>query len=949
MRRRVESPRPPKTNSAASVCKGAHVTTAFDRLARPIQKWVRSKGWRELREVQTRAIHAICGGDQDVIVAASTAGGKTEAAFLPLISQVLEEPAAVPGFDLLYIGPLKALITDQAMRLEGMCQDTGLAVVPWHGDVGASVKARALKAPGGILLITPESLEALFVRRGSKILRLFSATRAVVLDEMHTLLGSERGVQTRSLLTRLEHATGHRLRRIGLSATLGRDTEPAKRYLQPDHPARVHLIETVGETELRLQLRGYVTGEESEGTPSATDAIAEHLFRQLRGSDNLVFAGSRQSVEIYADRLRELCDAAHLPQEFYPHHGNLSRDHRDFVERRLKNPASPTTAICTSTLELGIDIGDVTCVAQIGAPYSVASTKQRLGRSGRREGQPEILRQYCVEARLDPKSSLVDRLRLGLVRSVAMIELLLAKEYEAPRPDALHLSTLVHQVLSVIAGRGGATAPFLHRLLCEVGPFRQVPVALFLDVLRAMGTARLIEQAGGGTLLLGAMGEKIVEHYSFYAVFQTPVEYRLVSGGRDLGTIPVENILAPGMMLVFSGRRWTVREVDAADRVIVVDPAKGGKPPRFGGEPGIIADRVIEKMREIFCSDYRPIYMDPTALDLLDEARKNHRLLGFDRSSVLRTGDRRFCLATGCGTIKNATLALALRSFGYEVDAHDGFLDMRAVPASPSLPEALSRLASGEEIDVFSGNPNLVFEKFHVWLSPELQRADALAARLDVAALPGLCGRLLADAQRAVQGALDPAAIPLTIPATISGIPSGDYRFIALDVETANSDSASICQIGIACVRADNVIETWAGYVDPGTDFSAFNTRLHGIGPDQVRGAPGFAQVIAALLPLLDRHKLIQHSDFDRQAILGACSAAGLEPPRWRWHDSARIARRAWPEFRGNGGHGLAHLKARLNLEFDHHDAGEDARAAALVVLQAEESTGMTVEHLMEV
>ena len=262
----------------------------------------------------------------------------------------------------------------------------------------------------------------------------------------------------------------------------------ARSYLRPDNAEDVNLIEAEGgEAELQLQLRGYISGAEDENTPSATDAIAAHLFQHLRGSDNLAFAGARQWVEIYADRLRELCERKHLPQEFYPHHASLSREHRDFVERRLKDNGKPTTAVCTSTLELGIDIGDVTCVAQIGAPFSVAALRQRLGRSGRREGQPAILRQYAVETRLASDSSYVDRLRLGLIRSIAMIELLLEGWCEPPKPQALHLSTLVHQILSVIAQRGGASASNLYNVLCREGPFRRVTTPIFTDVLRALG------------------------------------------------------------------------------------------------------------------------------------------------------------------------------------------------------------------------------------------------------------------------------------------------------------------------------------------------------------------------------------------------------------------------------------------------------------------------------
>jgi ATP-dependent Lhr-like helicase len=723
------------------------MSSAFDKLARPVQKWIRQKGWRELRDIQARSIRTIYETNADLIVAASTAGGKTEAAFLPLISQVLDEPSGGTGFDLLYIGPLKALITDQAMRLEGICQEAELPVVPWHGDVSQSIKTRALKSPKGVLLITPESLEALFIRRGLEVARLFGATRAVVIDELHTVLDSERGVQLRSLLTRLELAIKRPIRRVGLSATLG-DMDLAKAYLRPDAANAVQLIEADGgEAELKLQLRGYLSGDEDENSPSATDAIAAHLFKNLRGSDNLVFAGARQRVEIYADRLRELCEREHLPQEFYPHHASLSREHRDFVERRLKDPGKPTTAVCTSTLELGIDIGDVTCVAQIGAPFSVAALRQRLGRSGRREGQPAILRQYAVEANLTPESSFVDRLRLGLIRSIAMIDLLLEGWCEPPKPQALHLSTLVHQILSVIAQRGGASASVVYNVLCREGPFRKVTTEVFADVLRAIGQPEtgLIEQAGSGLLLLGPAGEKLVEHYSFYAVFQTPEEFRLVAEGRDLGTLPIDNVLAPGMLLIFSGRRWVVQEIHDHEKVIVVKPAKAGVPPVFGGDAGNIHDKVIDRMFTVLEGDSSPAYMDSVSLTMLEEARAEYQLLGFRTENIHSLGEHTSIIATRVGTVKTSTLALALRSQGFSVEQHDGFLLVEAGDETPDLRSVLANFRSGEPVDLFAGAGNLISEKFHPFLSKTLLVRDAESSKLSTQALPDLVKTILRE------------------------------------------------------------------------------------------------------------------------------------------------------------------------------------------------------------
>ncbi|MGR3622090.1 3'-5' exonuclease [Pseudophaeobacter sp.] len=177
-------------------------------------------------------------------------------------------------------------------------------------------------------------------------------------------------------------------------------------------------------------------------------------------------------------------------------------------------------------------------------------------------------------------------------------------------------------------------------------------------------------------------------------------------------------------------------------------------------------------------------------------------------------------------------------------------------------------------------------------------------------------------------------------------LPRGPFRYIALDVETASRDSASICQIGLACVRADNGIETYTTYVNPEQRFDPFNTDLHGIDALTVASAPSFPQAWAGLRPLLELHHLVQHSGFDARAITAACRAYRLPNADLSWSDSVKIARKAWPEFKGNGGHGLANLKRELNLSFRHHDAGEDARAAAEVVLLAEARLDQTFETI---
>ena len=720
--------------------------------------------WTALHDIQERSIPLLLTGDDDLIIAAATAGGKTEAAFLPLISRTIEDEDERSGFDLLYVSPLRALINDQFRRLQDLCETIGLPVHPWHGDISSAIKAKARKSPHGILLITPESLEATFVLRGLEVAFLFGKLRCIVIDELHALLDTERGIHVRSLLTRLEVATGRRIRRVGLSATLG-DMDLARQYLRPEAAETVAVLESTSEgTELQLLLRGYRIRRDSalresrkhdtENETCATStetAIAKNLFEKLRGKTNLVFAGSRQRVETFADLLRRGSEQQRLPNEFFPHHASLSREHRTFVERRLKEERQPTTAVCTSTLELGIDIGDVECVAQIGAPFSVASLRQRLGRSGRRVGQPAVLRMYETERDIDANTHPVDALRLRLVRSIAMVDLLLERWCERPRPEALHLSTLVHQVLSVIAERGGVRAQRLFHILCERGPFRLVHKGLFARLLRRIGEREiaLIEQSPDGTLLLGRIGERVVEHYSFYAVFYTPEEYRVLFRGRQLGAIPVVMPFVPDMTIIFSGRRWRIVAVHERDNVVEVAKDATGRPPPFGGDFGIVDDPIVARMRSILEAENVPPYLDQEAADLLREGRHTYRRLELGRRHIVELGDNHHLLATWDGTIRTMTFALALQSHGFTVTIHDGFLDVEdRQPEHDRLRSVLRKLSvepGPDGADLASGMSALESEKFHRYLSRELLILDAVTSKMAPEAVPEMAQRLLTE------------------------------------------------------------------------------------------------------------------------------------------------------------------------------------------------------------
>lgn len=645
-------------------------SSSFSLLDERIQHFIWNEGWESLRDAQELAIPHILGAQRDVIVAAATAAGKTEAAFLPALTYLLKDDSRKL---IVYISPLKALINDQFGRLENLCERLEIPVWPWHGDVPASKKAKFLASPSGVLLITPESLEANLCNRGTAVKRVFGHLAFLVVDELHAFIGSERGKQLQSQLHRIERVIGRIVPRIGLSATLG-DMSLAADYLRPGSGQEVVLVESksAGST-LKILVKGYEeplvlsssldSDDEVETTSPAL--IAHHLYEALRGSNNLVFPNSRREVERYTHLLNKLCETNRVPNEFWPHHGNLSKEIRTETESALKQKEVPATAICTNTLELGIDIGAVKSVAQIGPPHSVASMRQRLGRSGRRKGEPAILRGYCIEHAVAENSSLGEELRLDCIQMTAMISLLLEGWFEPPRSQGTHFSTLVQQVLSVIAQYGGVSIATLYTLLCGPNaPFNTVTKEEFIQLIRHLGRKEILVQDSGGTLLHGALGEKLVNHYTFYAAFSVDEEFRIVCGAKVLGTLPVTDALLPEQRILFAGRTWKVESVDEEQKTIYVVRTHGGVPPSFSGKGGGTHTVIRARMRDILEGIDVPPYLDVTARRFLTEARACYERFNLRQQMFINQGTATL-MVTWLGDSANQSIALLLRQKGY--------------------------------------------------------------------------------------------------------------------------------------------------------------------------------------------------------------------------------------------------------------------------------------------
>lgn len=713
-------------------------------LDRRIQNWLFQQGWSDLREVQKRSIPPILDADRDVLISASTAAGKTEAFFLPACSKIIDD---ADGVKILYISPLKALINDQYRRLESLCDLADIKLTSWHGDSAKSGKNKLIKEPSGIILITPESLESLLIRRSSWLKGAFENLSYIVIDEFHAFLGTERGIHLLSLLNRLEHLLERYERpipRVALSATLGQ-IETVPYMLRPNQSIPCEIVQNTKEqSTIKVKVQGYVdpiiTSAEDVRS-SAEELICNDLFKLCRGDSHLVFANSRSRTESIAARLADLCEEQYVPNEFFPHHGSLSKEHREELEQRLQKGTLPTTAICTMTLELGIDIGKVLSVVQVTAPNSVSSLRQRLGRSGRRNNA-SILRMMIGEKEITEKTHVVDMLRLELVQSLAMIHLLIKDKWFEPANDhQIHFSTLFHQVLAVIAQWGGVRATHLYNLLCVQGPFNNISIEYFKILLSYMGELELLTQLSSGELTLGTKGEKLVGQYTFYSVFKTPEEYRVIVKNKTIGTLPVDSLVEPDQHIIFAGKKWKVLEVSETQKAVFVQATRGGYPPKFGGEGMLLHSRIRKEMFEIYRKgDYRIEinnnkidFIDSSANQLFEQGARYFKDNNLENQKLKQVG-KNVLIFPWTGDMVAMTLMALLIYGGYEANCYAGVIEVEKISVNRVLEYfcvLISKpLPNAEELS--SVIPVLAQEKYDEFLPKELLAVQYSSKNFDV-------------------------------------------------------------------------------------------------------------------------------------------------------------------------------------------------------------------------
>lgn len=636
----------------------------FTRYAPFIQDYIYQSGWQALRSVQNAAAEAIFNTDDNVLLTASTASGKTEAAFFPILTLLDEDPPHSVG--VLYIAPLKALINDQFGRLSELCEEAGIQVTRWHGDVAQSQKRRLLRKPSGILQITPESLESLMINKHMEIPSLFGDLRFIVIDEVHSLLRGDRGMQTFCLIERMCRLADCRPRRIGLSATIG-NPEEAGRFLGAGSGRRTLIPRIEGGREVwRLSMEHFfnsgpqadegrqlidaapVLEEASDTAPKAADPGIGYIFEHTRGRKCLIFTNSREECEALCQSLRQYCEANHEPDRFLIHHGNLSASYRESAEEEMKDDDSLLSVCATATLELGIDIGRLERAFQVDAPFTVSGFLQRMGRTGRR-GDPCEMWFVMREDHPEPRAMLPQLIPWYLIQGIALVQLYIEERFvEPPRTQRLPYSLLYHQTMSTLASCGEMTPAELATRVLTLSSFHLITQDDYRILLRHLIKIGHIDQTENGGLIVGLEGERIVNNYKFYAVFQENVEYAVRAGAEELGTIVKPPPI--GDKIAIAGRVWVVEEVDHRRREVYCTLVKGNIPAYFGDVAGDIHTRILERMYGVLKEQNSYPYLMRHAVCRLQEARESFAKSGMRDHPLVHLGGNMWALFPWLGS-----------------------------------------------------------------------------------------------------------------------------------------------------------------------------------------------------------------------------------------------------------------------------------------------------------
>lgn len=642
----------------------------FDRLAPFIQDFIYQNKWEELRAIQVAACEVIFDSDDNLLLSSGTASGKTEAAFLPVLTELYNKPSRSVG--VMYISPLKALINDQFKRLDQLLIESNIPVYKWHGDASISKKNELVKNPRGIIQITPESLESLLTNKRGACLSMFCDLRFIIIDEVHYFMRDVRGIQLLCLLERLQRLTGVIPRRIGLSATLG-DLSLAQAWLSTGTGrACTAPVTDEGKRRIRLHIERFVNlhdkrdlqnSDSSDSTISGGDTgnreHFEYLFKMTLDKKTIIFTNSREETEYVIANLKEIAKKNKAPDVYRVHHGNVSGLIREATEDEMKSSDEKIVTGATVTLELGIDIGSLDQVIQVGAPLSVSSFAQRLGRCGRRGQIPQVLFTFVEDIRINSEDAL-GPINWDFIRTISIIELYTREHWIEPLYPLNHAYNLLyHQTMSHLKSNGELSPARLAQDILSLGCFKHISQDDYRVLLRHLLEIEQLQQTENDGLIIGREGEKIVNNHHFLTVFIAP-EYLLVKEeNRTIGT--VDKVYPVGVRFALAGLTWETVDVNVKSKVIFVKRVPGISLVDWDVDFEVDLHTVlVRKIRSVLKSDIFYPYLSERCQERLIEIQYIARNSGILDNLVTPLSEKKYAIFPWVGTRQLRTLHYAL-------------------------------------------------------------------------------------------------------------------------------------------------------------------------------------------------------------------------------------------------------------------------------------------------
>lgn len=686
---------------------------AIDRLSPAVRyQLANGLGWSDLRPVQALSIEAILDGTNCVVLA-PTAGGKTEAAFLPLLSKMDVEDWR--GVSVLYVAPIRALLNNQEARLSNLTGLIGRRAGKWHGDVNDPARKRMIDEPPDVLAITPESLEAMLLSTRTPARRFLAHVRAVVIDEVHAFAGDDRGAHLVSLLERISRIAAADIQRIGLSATVG-DPEVIVGWLSGSSMRPQRVVDPGGERrqpELHLDFVGTL------------DNAALLIERLYPGTRRLVFVDSRRRVEELGHSL------SRRGVDVYLSHSSLALSARAAAEKAFEE-GNNCVIVATSALELGIDVGDLDHVIQIDAPGSVSSFLQRMGRTGRRDGSTANCTFLATEDE-------------ALLRAAAIIELFRQGYVEPAAPSTWTPHVLAHQAIALAMQEQGSASHGWWSWLEGCAAYRDVSVRERESIVRHMVDNDILVEADA-RLALGARGERLYGARNFldlYAVFSTPRVLRVTHGQSEVGIVDasfLEDKAQKVPNFVLAGRPWHIVGVDWKRGTCSVEPAEAGGYPRWFGMPVTLARSLCQAMRRVLTSEETDRSWSKRAVTALEAQRESHAFLDDGQLPLEEDSDGRCRWWTFGGGAGNRVLAgLLERELGERVSPGNTFVTFSngAAESGVAIRQAIDALAVRtltwhDAASLVDANRRSRVSKFQPCLPPEIEQGLIAHETMDV-------------------------------------------------------------------------------------------------------------------------------------------------------------------------------------------------------------------------